>query len=183
MFIPSHSLPRTLSILPFVCKIWNFPNNVSRKLGTLNLEKYEKNMERQVLQSGKFPWVVSGFPQLPFTFWKTSYLDFGLLGLVFQYSYIYSSVFYVYSSFWRSPKLFFLSILFPFFLLSYFFNIQELLVFEYSFVWTSFVLKSISNSCLSALFKKKDPGTFLMAQWLRLCSQCSGPGFTPWPGN
>ena len=51
---------------------------------------------------------------------------------------------------------FFLSILFPFLLVSYFFNIQELFVFEYSFVWTPFVLKSFSHSCLSALFKK-DP--------------------------
>ena len=26
-------------------------------------------------------------------------------------------------------------------------------------------------------------GTSLVTQWLRLCSQCGGPGFNPWSGN
>lgn len=57
-------------------------------------------------------------------------------------------------------------------------------MFEYSFVWTSFVLKSFSNSCLSAVFKKKDPGTFLMAQWPRLCARSAGDlGSNPGQGT
>ena len=30
---------------------------------------------------------------------------------------------------------------------------------------------------------KKLMGTFLVVQWLRLCSQCRGPGFDPWSRN
>lgn len=110
-------------------------------------------MEGQVLQSGRFPWVVSGFPQLPFTFWKTSYLDFGLwISLpVFLYLFLcFLCLFFL----WRSHKLFF-PIYFVSFLLSYFFNIQELLCLNI-FCLDTFVLKSFSHSCLSALFKK-DP--------------------------
>ena len=32
-------------------------------------------------------------------------------------------------------------------------------------------------------FIKSKWRTFLVAQWLRLCSQCRGLGFDPWSGN
>ena len=30
---------------------------------------------------------------------------------------------------------------------------------------------------------KQTGGTCLVAQWLKLCSQCQGPGFDPWSGT
>ena len=33
------------------------------------------------------------------------------------------------------------------------------------------------------MFSQICQGTSLVVQWLRLCSQCRGPGFDPWSGN
>ena len=40
--------------------------------------------------------------------------------------------------------------------------------------YTSLQLRTFNQIC---------QGTSLVVQWLRLCSQCRGPGFDPWSGN
>ena len=44
-------------------------------------------------------------------------------------------------------------------------------------------VSSVDNSHMVLGCKEVVRGTSLTGQWLRLCSQCRGPGFNPWSGN